>query len=169
MPNVAVHDLVIQPKAKHLLVGTHGRSIYKADISKLQQMNAEIMNDDLHVFSVENITHSKRWGSSRSSWGNAQTPGLDVTFYAKKAGVYNAKVKTINGTEVSATEINAVKGLNILSYDVAFSKKGKSNFLKKNKVKLTEAKNGKTYLPKGKYSINLSGNGAKETIEFEIE
>ena len=35
MPNVAVHDLVIQPIAKHLLVGTHGRSIYKVDISTL--------------------------------------------------------------------------------------------------------------------------------------
>ena len=26
LPPVAIHDLVIQPKAKHLLVGTHGRS-----------------------------------------------------------------------------------------------------------------------------------------------
>jgi photosystem II stability/assembly factor-like uncharacterized protein len=169
MPNVAVHDLVIQSEAKHLLVGTHGRSIYKADISKLQKMNTTIMNDDLYVFGVDNIKHSKRWGSSWSSWRTANTPGLDITFYAAKAGRYNATVKTMNGTEVSSTEVKAVKGLNILSYDVAFTKKGKSNFLKKNKMKLTEAKNGKTYLPKGKYMVEISGNGATENIEFEIE
>jgi len=131
MPNVAVHDLVIQSEAKHLLVGTHGRSIYKADISKLQQMNATIMNDDLYVFGVNNIKHSKRWGNSWSSWGKPQTPGLDVTFYCSKPGTCTASVKTMDGIEVSGTEIDATKGLNILSYDVAFTKEGKRNFLKK--------------------------------------
>jgi photosystem II stability/assembly factor-like uncharacterized protein len=29
LPNVAVHDLVIQPSAKELIIGTHGRSLYK--------------------------------------------------------------------------------------------------------------------------------------------
>ena len=169
MPNVAVHDLVIQPEAKHLLVGTHGRSIYKADIAALQQMTSEKMNNDLVVFGVENIKHSRRWGNSWSSWGNPSTPGLDVTFFTKQAGNYKASIKNVDGTEVSSTEIKADKGINILSYDVAFSKQGKSNFLKKNKMKLTKAKNGKTYLPKGKYTVVLSGNGNNKTIEFEIE
>ena len=169
MPNVAIHDLVIQQKAKHLLVGTHGRSIYKADISNLQQMNTTIMNDDLHVFSLKNIKHSKNWGTSRSSWRMPNTPGLNAVFYIKNSGAYNAKIKTANGIEVSETQIEATRGLNILSYDVAFSKKGKSNFLKKNKTKLTKANNGKTYLPKGKYTIEISGNGSKEQVEFEIE
>ena len=169
MPNVAVHDLVIQPEAKHLLVGTHGRSVFKADISTLQQMNAKVMGKDLHLFGVNNIAHSKRWGNSWSSWGKPQTPGLDITFYCTKPGVCSASVKTIDGIEVSTAKIDAVKGFNILSYDVAFTKEGKRNFLKKNKMKLTETKNGKTYLPKGKYSVEISGNGAKERIEFEIE
>jgi hypothetical protein len=30
MPNVAVHDVVIQKKAKDLVVGTHGRSFIKS-------------------------------------------------------------------------------------------------------------------------------------------
>ena len=33
----SAHDLVIQTEQNHLLVGTHGRSIYKADISILQK------------------------------------------------------------------------------------------------------------------------------------
>lgn len=169
MPNVAVHDLVIQPEAKHLLVGTHGRSIYKVNIAALQQLNAEILNDALSIFKVDSIKHSKRWGSSRSSWSKPQTPGLDVSFYTNTLGTYTVNIKTLNGIEVSTTEIEADKGLNLLSYDLAFTKKGKSNFLKKNKIKLTEAKNGKTYLPKGKYNIEISGNGTKESIEFVIE
>lgn len=169
MPNVAVHDLVIQPEAKHLLVGTHGRSIYKADIKHLQTMTPETMNKDLYVYNLENIRYSPRWGSSWSSWGKPQTPGLDVSFYSGADDDYTAKIKSADGTTVSETTIQGDKGINILSYDVAFSKAGKSAYLKKNKKELKEAANGKTYLPKGKYSVELAGNGAKKTVKFEIE
>ncbi|WP_190810508.1 sialidase family protein [Flagellimonas sp. S3867] len=169
MPNVAVHDLVIQPEAKHLLVGTHGRSIYKADIASLQQIKVDVLSKDLVVFDVENIEHSKNWGNAWSSWAKPNTPGLDINFYCSASGPCTAKVMTVNGTEVSSTEMQANKGLNLLSYDLAFSKKGKSNFLKKNKMKLEEAKNGKTYLPQGNYVVEISVNGNTEKIEFKIE
>ncbi|NHF60310.1 glycosyl hydrolase [Flavobacteriaceae bacterium TP-CH-4] len=169
LPNVAVHDLVIQPEAKHLLVGTHGRSIYRADISNLQKMTPEIMGQALHAFKLQNIKHSPRWGNPWSSWSKPQTPGLDITFYSSNPSSYTAKIKTVDGIEVSTTEIEADKGLNILSYDLAFSKSGKSAYLKKNKKELKEAKNGKTYLPKGKYLVALNGNGSSQQVEFEIE
>ncbi len=169
MPNVAVHDLVIQSKAKHLLVGTHGRSIYKADISNLQMLGPEIMEKDLHVFDLATIKHNKNWGSSWSSWSKPQTPGLDITFYTDEADAFQATILSSDGIEVSGTEIVADKGLNVLSFDVAFSKAGKLNYLKKHKTELTEAKNGKTYLPKGDYSVVLQGNGSEEEKEFIIE
>jgi photosystem II stability/assembly factor-like uncharacterized protein len=169
IPNVAVHDLVIQKEAKHLLVGTHGRSIYKADISKLQQMTPELIAKDLHVFKLKNLKHSKRWGSSWSTWGKPQTPGLDVPFYCSKAGEIDAQIKTDDGITVSNTKLDALRGLNILSYDVAFSKAGKSAYLKKHKTELKAAKDGKTYLPKGKYFIEINGNGQKEKTTFSIE
>jgi photosystem II stability/assembly factor-like uncharacterized protein len=169
IPNVAVHDLVIQKEAKHLLVGTHGRSIYKADISKLQQMTPELIAKDLHVFKLKNLKHSKRWGSSWSTWGKPQTPGLDVPFYCSKAGEIDAQIKTDDGITVSNTTLDAIRGLNILSYDMAFSKAGKSAYLKKHKTELKTAKDGKTYLPKGKYFIEINGNGQKEKTTFSIE
>ena len=44
LPKVAVHDLVIHKESKDLVVGTHGRSIYSANIASLQQFNT-IKND----------------------------------------------------------------------------------------------------------------------------
>lgn len=169
MPNVAVHDLVIQPEAKHLVVGTHGRGVYKAEIESLQKMTQEVTQKALVAFEVDAVKHSSRWGNSWSSWGEPNTPGVDIPFYCSSAGKCTASVKTADGIKVSSTELDASKGLNLLSYDVAFSKEGKSNFLKKNKMRLTEAKNGKTYLPKGKYSIEISGNGNSDTVQFKIE
>ena len=169
IPNVAVHDLVIQHEAKHLLVGTHGRSIYKADIAYLQQMTSESMSKDLVVFKTRNIKHSERWGNSRSSWSKPQTPGLDIAFYANEPGNYTARVLTPDGITVSSAELKADRGFNIMSYDLAFSKSGKSAYLKKYKKELKEASDGKTYLPKGNYSVVIEGNGAKERTEFDIE
>ncbi|MGJ8715799.1 MAG: VPS10 domain-containing protein [Maribacter stanieri] len=169
MPYVAVHDLVIQKEAKHLLVGTHGRSIYKADISTLQTMSPEVLKKALHTYPLENIKHSSRWGNSWSSWSKASTPGLDVTFYSDRDDVYQAKIKSSDDIVVSETEVIANKGLNILSYDLAFSKIGKLNYLKKHKTELKQANNGSTYLPKGSYTVEIKGNGTTEKITFEIE
>ncbi|RKN82688.1 VPS10 domain-containing protein [Ulvibacterium marinum] len=169
MPNVAVHDLVIQPDAKHLLVGTHGRSIYKADIAHMQQLKPEVLEKDLHVFEIEPIVYSPNWGNSSGAWSKPTTPGLDVVFYSSEPATFSATIKTLDDIAVSSTDIQADKGLNILSYDVAFSKSGKMAYLKKNKKELKEAQNGKTYLPKGRYTLILEGNGNSERLEFEVK
>ncbi|MEP2057221.1 MAG: glycosyl hydrolase [Maribacter litoralis] len=169
MPYVAVHDLVIQKDAKDLIVGTHGRSLYKADISALQKLTDDVLNKNLHVYALENIKHSTRWGNSWSSWSKPRTPGLDITFYSDSDDVYQAKIISSDDIVVSETEIIANKGLNILSYDVAFSKIGKINYLKKHKTVLKQADNGSTYLPKGTYTAEIKGNGTVEKVTFDIE
>ncbi len=169
MPNVAVHDLVIQPRAKHLLVGTHGRSIYQADISTLQQLTKENFEKDLLIFDVDDIKYSENWGDTRSSWSEPTTPGLDITFKTSKSGTYLVNVKTLDNIIISSVEVKADKGFNLLSYDVAFTKSGKSAYLRKNKTKLKVAQNGKTYLTKGRYVLEISGNGQNEKISFEIK
>ncbi|MCL5247523.1 glycosyl hydrolase [Cellulophaga sp. 20_2_10] len=169
IPAVAVHDLVIQPTAKDLLVGTHGRSVYKTNISKLQEMTSSTLAKKLHLFKTDDIRHSSRWGNAASTRFRPNTPGVDVNFYAAKDGNFTARILTMNNTEVSAVTVAGEKGFNVLSYDVAFSKSGKSNYLKKNKVELIQAKDGKTYLPKGKYKIELSGNAAADSTTFEIK
>ena len=169
IPAVAIHDLVIQKEAKHLLVGTHGRSIYKADIAPIQNLTSDVLKKELHIYPLANIKHSNRWGNSWSSWSKASTPGLDITFYSNRDDVYEAKIKSSDNIIVSETEIIANKGLNILSYDLAFSKIGKLNYLKKHKTELKQADNGSTYLPKGSYVVEIKGNGTSENITFEIE
>ena len=36
LPHVPVHDLVVHPRDKDLIVATHGRSVFVADISSLE-------------------------------------------------------------------------------------------------------------------------------------
>ncbi|MDH3795240.1 MAG: hypothetical protein OER83_00055, partial [Flavobacteriaceae bacterium] len=88
---------------------------------------------------------------------------------ALNSGPFNFKVKTANGIVVSETQMDADKGFNIISYDVAFSKAGKMAYRKKIKKDLKAASDGKTYLPKGDYTIVISGNKVEESLEFSIE
>jgi len=169
IPNVAVHDLVIHAGKKHLLAGTHGRSIYLADISHIEALTPEVLDRGLYVFAVENLKHSTRWGNKSWAWGERITPGLDVTFYSKAAGTFDFKVKSATGITVSETTLQADAGLNIVSYDLAFSKKGKMDYQKRNKGDLKAASDGKTYLPKGTYTVVISGNRLEESLEFTIE
>lgn len=169
IPAVAMHDLVIQQEERHLLVGTHGRSIYQAEIEPLQKLTPELLTRELVLFGVENLTYSDKWGDAPNSWSQASTPGLDFVFYCKSEQLVKVEVKTENGIVVSSTEINADKGLNVLSYDVAFTESGKRDFLKKNKSKIKEAKNGKTYLPQGKYEVVLKTQKNKADTRFELE
>ena len=168
IPNVAIHDLVIQAEARHLVVGTHGRSIYQADISVLQNMKSQVLESGLYVFELPEIKFSEKWGNPATTWTKPGTPGLDIVFFTNSPGEYNVEVKTVDGILVSAASITADKGLNILSYDLAFSKSGKTAYLKKYKREIKEAKNGKTYLPTGKYEVDIFGNGLEEKRSFKI-
>ncbi len=163
LPNVAVHDLVIQPKAKHLIVGTHGRSLYKANIAPLQEFVKNTNSDN--IFSIESIRKSNSWGSSWSKWFKANTPKLKIPFY-----VVNEKSVTIDvyagDTKVNSITQKALKGFNEVVFDVSFNKEGLKRYKKENsEAILKEAKNKKTYLPKGKYRVKLNN---KEK-NFEIK
>ncbi|MDP2089706.1 MAG: glycosyl hydrolase [Flavobacteriaceae bacterium] len=156
LPKVAVHDLVIQKEAKDLLIGTHGRSIYKANIAPLQQFE-KTKNKDLFIFELESIGFSKNWGSSWSKWLEPSEPKLNIPFYAAKAGIYQMMIKSEDGIELNTIEVRADVGFNYTSFNLTYSEKGKSAYLKKFKdAVITEAKNKNFYFIKGKYSVVIS-------------
>lgn len=165
LPNVAVHDLVIQAAAKQLVIGTHGRSLYKADISSIQEFVKNKKAQTAQLFTVKNIKKSNSWGSSWSKWFQPNTPKLKISFYeplAKKVTLsFYLKNEKVNGIEVEAK-----KGFNEVIFDVSFNEKGLQKYKDKiNDVILKAAKNGKTYLPKGTYTLQLN----KQAQTFEVK
>lgn len=163
-PNVAVHDLVIQERENDLVVGTHGRSIYKANIATLQNFDA-YSSKTTHVFDIDAIRSSSRWGSSRSQWSTPTTPEVAISVYSNSArkntvSVYAGKVL------VNYFAVSLDKGFNTIKYDVSFSKSGKRDYEKATKKgELKAAQNGVYYLPKGKYTIKVGTE--EQTLEVK--
>jgi hypothetical protein len=82
MPKVAIHDLKIQSRVKDLLVGTHGRAIYKVGISKIQELTTAILAKKIHVFSMSDRIKSERWGKKSYAWEEANAPSQEIWFYS---------------------------------------------------------------------------------------
>jgi ligand-binding sensor domain-containing protein len=166
LPNVAVHDMVVQPEANDLLLGTHGRSIYKANIDALQQMNSDLKSKPITIFEVSPVRHSSRWGSAWSPWSEAYAPNKTIQFYSSTSGEKTMTVLSENGAVLNSIQLKADKGFNYVDYDLTLSEKGKKALEKENKeLKIGKSGNGKYYLPKGVYTIEI--DDAKSTLEVK--
>ncbi|MDB2427347.1 glycosyl hydrolase [Flavobacteriaceae bacterium] len=165
LPNVAIHDLVIQPSAKHLIIGTHGRSLYKASIAPLQLMTSEVIAKEAHIFPISTIKKRSTWGNSWGRWSSPFIPKSSIQYYLD-----SSRKVTINIFKDELLVASLVKdsdqGFNEAIYDLSFSEKGRKAYLKKfTKQSLKAAKNGTYFLPKGVYTVKI----ASSTEVFEIQ
>ncbi len=166
IPNVAIHDIVVQPEAKHLLLGTHGRSIYKADIAPLQSMNSNMRSKPVTLFELNDMRYSPRWGTSWSKWFDAFEPELDIVFYSNSSEEKIIKVLSENGDLLNQIPFKADEGFNYTNYDLTLTEKGRKALLKSNtSIDINKAKNGKYYLPKGVYSIQIGDEKTSFTLK----
>ncbi len=68
LPTTPVHDLLVHPRDGELIAGTHGRSIWIADITPLQQMTAEVRAAKTTFFDPRTAF---QWGESPINGGNS--------------------------------------------------------------------------------------------------
>ena len=173
MPQTPVHDLVIQPVANDLLVGTHGRSIYKANVTNLRALKDH--DNSLKIFAIDDVKYSSRQGSQRSKYRDAYERKITYDVYSPNASVVELELSTAKGKALLQKSIDLKKGLASYEYDMAIDAK-KSKDLEKylndgksedEEVKVERADNDKVYLQKGEYIIKLTnGEGmiSEQTI-----
>jgi photosystem II stability/assembly factor-like uncharacterized protein len=164
LPSVAVHDLVIQEREKDLVVGTHGRSIYKTNIAQLQNYNTA-SKKQVHLFKMNSIRSSSRWGSSWSQWSQPNVPKASISLFSNATKKLTVRIFS-GDVLVNSLTVNADKGFNAATYDVSFSIKGRKEYQKADaKTKLTPGQNGVYYLPKGKYTVRIGNE--KQSLDIK--
>ena len=168
LPNVAVHDLIVHPDASELVLGTHGRSIYKADVSMLQAISADVMNSVV-IKGLDPINHSRRWGASFGKWYDAFEPEVTVDFYSPAAGKATVTITNAAGVEVQRMQVQADKGFNTMNYDLSMSSKAQKALSKDKSAGVYPAQNGKYYLPKGDYTITIKAGGSSASSALSLK
>lgn len=167
LPAVAVHDLVIHKETNDLLLATHGRSIYKTNVANLQKYNdVESASQNISIFDINNIRYSGRWGSSWNKWAKPFEPKVIVEFYSNISGQADFNIVTEKGTVLHSDNVKLNKGFNYVDYGLEITEKAKKKLLKENaSLVINKAKNGKFYLPKGKYFVKI--NNTSKTFEVK--
>ncbi|MEM1119873.1 MAG: glycosyl hydrolase [Bacteroidota bacterium] len=179
LPAVAVHDLVVHPTTNDLVVGTHGRSIYKANIEHLQALTDDVLSKEIYAFQPKKVKKSSRWGTRRTRWNEVNEPKVQLPFYSNNEGSVTINIHTKDGVTLQSMTQQATKGLNFVDYDLSLTEKGKrvlekalnANLKKEaTKTEIKAAKdNGAFYLTKGTYKVEFVEGGKADTTEMTVE
>lgn len=177
-PDVPVHDLDIQASAKELVIGTHGRSIYKVDIGHLSALDEEVLAAAVHLFDLPKVKFSKNWGK-KQPYEAAKDPEEPVWFYVSEEGSVSWSVQQKESTLVlNSGQIKAQKGLNKWLYSLdlkadvlkKYQEHGHKNAKKQQKpIQIEKSDTDKLYLQKGVYTFTMEKSGKKVSQEFVID
>ncbi|HEV7349406.1 WD40/YVTN/BNR-like repeat-containing protein [Telluribacter sp.] len=177
LPAVAVHDLLVHPRDKELVVGTHGRSIYIADVSLVQQLADTLRRRDLYAFALEPVTHSERWGQV-SKYEETKPQQYQIPYYAKSAGRSTISIQTDQGLTLRSFTDDSEAGLNYATWNLTVDESAKAayeqylNETRKNpstssgqdkEVKLEVAEDKNLYVRAGTYKVVVTTTGGAKT------
>ncbi|MCX6156942.1 MAG: glycosyl hydrolase [Ignavibacteriae bacterium] len=173
LPNVPVHDLAVHPTAKELIVGTHGRSVYIADLSIIHKFLSVKNTGNLYVFEPENTEHNPEWGNRTFDWNYTLPKDLVIPFYVNDAGTLKIEIITGGGVKLFEEEKTFSAGINFYEYNLtvgeAFTEMYKEYCKNGKKPELKEKDNRKEYLTEGKYTARISGKTGISEKPFEIK
>ena len=170
LPAVSVHDVEVHPRENELIVGTHGRSIYLADVSHIQALNDDIKNEEIYVYDINSQRPRRGLGAKKTIWSSDEKKVWTIPFYSKQNGKVNVEIKDANGLVVFKDEINADAGINYYEYNYRLNTKSIDKFIRALKEeKLKKRDDGNYYIPKGKYQLIMRKNGKEATKELVIE
>lgn len=101
MPTVPVQDLQIHPRENDLIVGTHGRGVWIADIYPLRELGAKTLAKTAYLFEVE---PKVRWMSNRNPnyasdnfEGESEPQATPIHYYLKSKVEGGVNVEVFQG------------------------------------------------------------------------
>ena len=166
LPHAPVHDLKLQARRSHLLVGTHGRSIYRADIAPLQALTPEVIASPLMAFEPEEQRHNSNWGSRFVWWGDYFEPELQIAYWSGSMGQVTVEVTDGEGEVLRTLTDEAEQGLNFLVYDLSVDQAMVR--VGEDEESREAADNGMHYLLPGEYQVHCRLGDAQDTVTLRV-
>jgi photosystem II stability/assembly factor-like uncharacterized protein len=132
LPTVAVHDLVIHPRDRELVIATHGRGLYVMDVTPLQELSAKVLAEDAYLFDVKPAVAFDPHGYRNLAGGGfftaANPPyGTPIYYYLKSPGSEPVQLTVHDATGKLVAELKAPRqaGLHRVQWDLRASAQAK--------------------------------------------
>jgi photosystem II stability/assembly factor-like uncharacterized protein len=179
LPAVAVHDLVVHPRDQELVVATHGRSLFLADVAQVQALTYAFRRHPVAAFSLKQVYFNPSWGKKQTPWQQAREPELSLPFYLAQAGLVTVRIKTGQDLLLKTFTLPGSRGLNYPVYDLTVDPsalEAYGRYLNENRnprekdVIFTPTDTGRQYLHPGQYRMELETvGGAKSSQPFTVQ
>ncbi len=170
LPAAPVHDLKIQTREQDLIVGTHGRSIYRIDLEEIHSIAGKAGQSQLHVFALDVPRYREGWGTKRTIYSDFSVPTVDVNVFANEAGDVTMSMVDESGRVMKEWTTSLVAGLNYLTYDLSVdSEKLKSRKKDNPYSDWQPSDDGVTYLKEGTFKLSLKRGQATASTALEVK
>ncbi len=119
LPNVPVHDLVVHPRERELVAGTHGRSVWILDALPIQDLTPELREEPLHLFPLEKVSYNRGWNRRRSAWFDRpdERSELDIPYWSDSDGDVVLTILDKDDKPLRHVETTATAGINTVTWD----------------------------------------------------
>ncbi|MBI2901744.1 MAG: PDZ domain-containing protein [Planctomycetes bacterium] len=148
LPVVPVHDLAIHPRDGELVAGTHGRSLWIADVRPLQELSVGVLLSKAHLFEPREET---LWNPGRGKWfgggkgfrGENPPSGATLWYYiGREPKEASLVVSTKGGEKIVSPAFAVSPGLHSIRWDLS---------------------RGRSRVPPGEYRVTLTVDGEAQT------
>ncbi len=195
LPHVPVHDLLVHPRDNELVLGTHGRSAYVADVRPVQALLDEapgaaagqparkVLDKALHVFRIDDIQEERMWPreDQRQIPSYFTVPKKDpqaLVFYTRTAGPVTLTILDAEGNPVRTLDDDAEVGLNVVAWDYTLEAGLAKKAEEGRKAKAADRKDRKParpfkdwmtwYVTAGTYTLEVRQGAAVEKTSFKV-
>lgn len=118
LPTVPVHDLIVHPRENELVLGTHGRSVFVADVAPIQTLG-ETKEGDLTIFPIEEIKEKGSWDRKPFPWAYTDDKKdlLPIHIWSAQAGEATLSITDEHESVLFKTDTTLQAGLNQWAWD----------------------------------------------------
>jgi hypothetical protein len=165
MLNVASYAMIVHPRDNELVVATHGRSVFVADVKPLQALGSVGLTTTVKAFETSPVSFSEAWGETTYPWSKQNTPILSVLYYVGvAANSLQVEVYDSNKNLRRTLTVSGSRGFHTLPWDLKVEEIATGNKKKKNAEprKLV-------YAGKDKYTLKFTNGTASSEILVEIK
>ena len=175
LADAPVHDLTVHPREHDLVVATHGRSVYIANMNEVEKLTPELLAKPLFLFKLKEHTEQLSAGQRNYAWKFNRGDSLKIPFYCKNPGAVTIEIRGKKNFLLKQWQAGADAGLNYRFYDFSTDLPVLKKYLKKvlkekDKAKKLKARdNGKVYLPAGDYTLMVRQGKISVKGSFKIK
>lgn len=124
MPDTSVADISIESVSKDLVIGTHGRGIYKVNLNPFYDiiLNKKTQN---HLFDFDQIKEPNKRDTHRDV-DEQSVEKATFSFWMNRSENIKLSIKTMNDSLIWTTSISAKKGINQYRWDTVINEQSRN-------------------------------------------